>query len=160
MNFIYKNCCLCGYELKRYYRNADPLRSGVCCEQCFKREVIPAREAKIREWDKEKRLDFAAEENKYVKSEESTCPSGKVQYKTKVDAEYALYQCNRETNHGNMNRNEKHVYFCKLCNTFHLTSHDQLPNWKNRNNAVNFNLKSGARYIPTARKENWETVDC
>lgn len=49
------------------------------------------------------------------------CPTGKICYKTKIDAQFALYECTANKKHSN-NRNEKRVYFCPLCKQFHLTS--------------------------------------
>lgn len=59
------------------------------------------------------------------------CECGKICYKKKIDAEFALYKCER-TNQvkNNHNRKEKRVYFCQLCQCFHLTSQNKLPTWK------------------------------
>ena len=55
------------------------------------------------------------------------CPTGKVGYKTKIDAEYALYLCQYAAKHFDKNhkRKEKCVYFCQMCKMFHLTSRDK-----------------------------------
>lgn len=66
------------------------------------------------------------------------CANGKKCYKTKIDAEFALYQCDRSNRlFDNHNRQEKRVYFCPTCKHFHLTSQDkkQVLTWKNLNNA-------------------------
>ena len=58
------------------------------------------------------------------------CKTGKICYKTKVDAEFALYRCNRMNElNGNNNRHEKNVYFCQFCQCFHLTHKDKYPTW-------------------------------
>lgn len=64
------------------------------------------------------------------------CPTGKICYKTKIDAQFALYECTRNKMHSN-NRNEKRVYFCPLCKQFHLTSHaaTKIETWRDLNNA-------------------------
>ena len=42
-------------------------------------------------------------------------PSGKICYKTKIDAQFALYRCQKTNQlNGNNNRYEKNVYFCQL----------------------------------------------
>ena len=63
------------------------------------------------------------------------CTCGKICYPKKIDAQYALYECdfqNRQNN--NHERHEKRVYFCPLCKCFHLTHQDKLPTWKNYKN--------------------------
>ena len=147
------NCCLCGFELKHFSRSADPVKEGRCCMKCFLAEVVPARKAKIKQWEIEENqrpTDFIA------MKQESECPSGKICYKNKVDAEYALYTAGHARS---LNRREKLVYFCKLCNSFHLSSHDQLPSWRDRNRPNNHNLSKPCRYIPAPRQENWETEE-
>lgn len=59
------------------------------------------------------------------------CECGKICYKDKIDAQFALYKCesaNRLRN--NHNRQEQRIYFCQLCKCFHLTSQKKLPTWK------------------------------
>jgi hypothetical protein len=149
-----RECSICKFPLKHYYRNADPLTDGICCEKCFQYKVIPAREAKIRQWNLEAATKLSNPEIAERK-ENATCPTGKIGYKKKEDAEYALYMCKKQQREGTSIRNEKHIYFCKLCQEFHLTSHDQLPNWRNRNKPTNYNYSRPAKYIPVARQENW-----
>lgn len=148
-----KECSICKFPLKHYYRNADPLTDGICCEKCFQYKVIPAREAKIRQWNLEAATKLSNPEIAERK-ENATCPTGKIGYKKKEDAEYALYMCKKQQSEGTTIRNEKHIYFCKLCHEFHLTSHDPLPNWRNRNKKVNY-TPGPQRYTPVARQENW-----
>ena len=154
MGLIYNtNCCICGYELKHFSRSADPVKEGRCCLKCFKSEVVPARKKKIQEWaieEAQKKIDYDA------MKEQSECPTGKICYKTKVDAEYALYTSQASKMNGCNGRKEKLVYCCKLCGQFHLTSHDQLPSWRDRNKPTNYNYSRPAKYIPVARQENWE----
>lgn len=147
-----KICSICGYPLKHYFYKADPVKEGVCCKGCFDYKVYPARQAKIREWEAEKKIQFDAVDISELRTLKRTseCPSGKICYDTKVDAEYALYNAQK------LNRTEKSVYFCKLCRKFHLTSHDHLPTWRNRNKPTNFNYSRPAKYIPVQRQENWE----
>lgn len=149
-----QNCSICGFLLKHYFRKADPVTEGVCCDNCFRTRVIPAREAKIREWRREE----ANQATGFIPVAEmkvnSTCPSGKIGYKKKEDAEYALLMCNRSKQNGYEDRKEKYVYFCKLCGQFHLTSHDQLPSWRDRNKKSNYQ-PGPQRYTPVARKEEW-----
>lgn len=145
------NCCICGFELKHFSRSADPVKDGRCCIKCFWAEVVPARKAKIKQWEAEE----AQQRTDYLElKEKSECPSGKICYKTKVDAEYALYTAKHEGK-TTSSRKEKLVYFCRLCNQFHLSSHDNMPTWKTRNLPTNFNQKAAARYTPSPRKENW-----
>lgn len=63
------------------------------------------------------------------------CLTGKIQYKTKIDAEYALYQIKRKYLN-DISRKEQRVYFCPLCKSFHLTSQtkNKIITWKNLNN--------------------------
>jgi hypothetical protein len=147
-----KICSICGYPLKHYFYKADPVKEGVCCKGCFDCKVYPARQAKIREWEAEKKIQFDAVDISELRTLKLTseCPSGKICYETKVDAEYALYNARK------LNRTEKSAYFCKLCHKFHLTSHDNLPTWRDRNRPTNFNYSRPAKYIPVARQENWE----
>lgn len=156
-------CSLCGYPLTRFYRRADPVCDGVCCQRCFAERVIPARAAKVKAWEDEERRFREWEDGGNRNSSkpavreqmkpQSECPTGKICYKKKEDAEFALYECRRNSQHSNA-RNEKSVYFCQLCGSFHLTSHDRLPSWSDRNRAVNYK-NSPFRYIPPARQENW-----
>lgn len=150
-----RECSICKFPLKHYHRNADPLTDGICCEKCFQYKVIPAREAKIRQWNLEAATKPSNPEIAELK-ENATCPTGKIGYKKKEDAEYALYMCKKQQMEGTAIRNEKHIYFCKLCQEFHLTSHDQLPSWRDRNKPTNYNYSRPAKYIPVARQENWK----
>lgn len=149
-----QNCSICGFLLKHYFRKADPVTEGVCCDNCFRTRVIPAREAKIREWRREEANQATGFIPVAEMKENSTCPSGKIGYKKKEDAEYALLMCNRSKQNGYEYRKEKYVYFCKLCGQFHLTSHDQLPSWRDRNKKSNYQ-PGPQRYTPVARKEEW-----
>ena len=150
-----RECSICKFPLKHYYRKADPVvENGVCCEKCFQYEVIPAREAKIRQWRLEAATKLSNPESVSERKENATCPTGKIGYKKKEDAEYALYMCNKSQREGSDTRKEKSVYFCKICQEFHLTSHDQLPNWRNRNKKVNY-TPGPQRYTPVARQEDW-----
>lgn len=149
-----QNCSICGFLLKHYFRKADPITEGVCCDNCFRTRVIPAREAKIREWRREEANQATGFIPVVEMKENSTCPSGKIGYKKKEDAEYALLMCNRSKQNGYEDRKEKYVYFCKLCGQFHLTSHDQLPSWRDRNKKSNYQ-PGPQRYTPVARKEEW-----
>jgi len=36
-------CCLCGIEIRDYGNNASPVKDGVCCDDCNRQKVIPAR---------------------------------------------------------------------------------------------------------------------
>lgn len=36
-------CCLCGIEFAGHGNNAQPLKSGLCCDGCNMIVVIPAR---------------------------------------------------------------------------------------------------------------------
>jgi hypothetical protein len=38
-----KRCCLCGDKIKGYGNNAQPVEKGICCDECNKVKVIPAR---------------------------------------------------------------------------------------------------------------------
>lgn len=59
------------------------------------------------------------------------CECGKVCYPKKIDAQFALYECEAAGRLKNdHDRHEQRVYFCKLCNCFHLTSKPKLPRWK------------------------------
>lgn len=151
-----KICSVCGFPLKIYYFNADPLSDGVCCQKCFQTRVVPAREEKIAKWERESKRAFSPMLSIDEKKEDSVCPTKKVCYEKKEDAEFALYLCNKENKNGDGERQEKHIYFCKLCNKFHLTSHDQLPSWRDRNKKNNYNYSRPAKYIPAPRQENWE----
>ena len=153
MEITYNSCSICGFDLKHFSRSADPVYPGKrCCIKCFKKDVIPARKAKIKEWEIEENMKTTDFQELKEKSE---CPSGKICYKKKEDAEYALYTSGYQREHGSGSRREKLVYFCKLCNQFHLTSHDQLPSWRDRNKPTNYNYSRPAKYIPVARQENW-----
>lgn len=36
-------CCLCGRKFTGWGNNAEPLKSGRCCNECNDTKVIPAR---------------------------------------------------------------------------------------------------------------------
>jgi hypothetical protein len=36
-------CVICGCEIKGYGNNAEPVKSGRCCDTCNATKVIPAR---------------------------------------------------------------------------------------------------------------------
>lgn len=153
MEIQYNSCSICGFDLKHFSRSADPVAPGKrCCLKCFNYTVVPARKAKIKEWEIEENLKVT--DFKEIKVE-SECPTGKICYKKKEDAEYALYTAGYLRQHGYENRREKLVYFCKLCNQFHLSSHDKLPSWRDRNLPTNYNCKRPLKYTPEARQENW-----
>jgi hypothetical protein len=38
-----KVCCICGKEFEGWGNNAQPVKDGVCCDECNRSEVIPAR---------------------------------------------------------------------------------------------------------------------
>lgn len=44
-----KTCCLCGKEFKGYGNNAGPVADGICCDDCNRDKVIPARVAAWKE---------------------------------------------------------------------------------------------------------------
>ena len=44
-----KKCCLCKKELKGYGNNAEPLKNGVCCDDC-NIKVIEARLRRVGKW--------------------------------------------------------------------------------------------------------------
>jgi hypothetical protein len=62
------------------------------------------------------------------------CVNGKKCYKTKVDAEFALYKC--QSSKRDNTHKEKRVYFCPTCKYFHLTSQEKKKTitWKSLNN--------------------------
>lgn len=71
-------------------------------------------------------------------------PSGKICYKTKIDAQFALYRCQRTNQlNGNNNLYEKNVYFCQLCQNFHLTHQDKHPTWKQYEKLYEQRMKEG-----------------
>lgn len=39
----YHKCCICGLDFLGYGNNAEPIKSGICCDDCNRREVLPAR---------------------------------------------------------------------------------------------------------------------
>ena len=148
-----KVCSICGFPLKHFWRNADPIKNDICCDRCFTEKVVPAREEKIRKWNAEERLRETLVENKgKVEQVDTGCPTGKIRYKSKVDAEFALYKCGVKQSG---NRHEKAVYFCQQCQSFHLTSHDLLPSWKDRNRPGNYVNPGPAKYVPTSRDVDW-----
>lgn len=38
-----KTCCLCKKKYSGYGNNAQPLKTGVCCDSCNSTKVIPER---------------------------------------------------------------------------------------------------------------------
>lgn len=48
----------------------------------------------------------------------------KRRYKDKISAMFALASCRKEDAKGN--RQEKRIYFCNICNAYHLTSKDKM----------------------------------
>ena len=38
-----KNCCLCNKKIKGRQYLSEPIKNGVCCEQCSIHKVLPAR---------------------------------------------------------------------------------------------------------------------
>lgn len=42
-----KTCCLCGKPYSGYGNNASPLKDGLCCDECNRKKVVPARLACI-----------------------------------------------------------------------------------------------------------------
>ena len=38
-----KKCCICGKPLTGFGNNAEPVRAGICCDDCNANIVIPAR---------------------------------------------------------------------------------------------------------------------
>jgi hypothetical protein len=66
-----------------------------------------------------------------MKNTYEKCECGKICYKTKIDAQFALYKCEAASRLKNdHNRHEQRIYFCPLCQTFHLTSKAKLPTWR------------------------------
>lgn len=49
------------------------------------------------------------------------CPLKKKKYKDKISAMFALSQCRKVGNY-NAKRNEKRIYYCAICKSYHLTS--------------------------------------
>lgn len=46
-------CCFCGKELDYCSsNNAEPVRAGVCCDECNWKHVIPARMAELAKHEK------------------------------------------------------------------------------------------------------------
>lgn len=45
MNDKTHTCCLCGKEFEGYGNNADPVADGICCDECNRAKVVPARVA-------------------------------------------------------------------------------------------------------------------
>lgn len=41
-------CCICGEKIEGYGHNAEPVKSGRCCDVCNIKVVIPARIKQIR----------------------------------------------------------------------------------------------------------------
>lgn len=39
----YHKCVICGLDFLGYGNNAEPLKKGICCDDCFRREVLPVR---------------------------------------------------------------------------------------------------------------------
>lgn len=72
-----------------------------------------------------------------INKEQNMGECGKISYKTKIDAEYALVMIqSRAKKCGNDKRQENRVYFCQKCKMFHLTSHEKNTlTWKDLNNA-------------------------
>ena len=62
------------------------------------------------------------------------CKTGKICYKTKVDAEFALYRRGKLRNEGKTDRQEKYCYHCLFCGNFHLTKQPQLETWNSYHN--------------------------
>lgn len=38
-----KKCCFCKIIIKEFGNNAEPIKKGVCCDECNKNIVIPIR---------------------------------------------------------------------------------------------------------------------
>lgn len=38
-----KICCICNNEITTRPNNAEPYKKGICCDECNKKFVIPAR---------------------------------------------------------------------------------------------------------------------
>ena len=38
-----KICCICNKEFEGYGNNAQPVKDGVCCDECNEKFVVPAR---------------------------------------------------------------------------------------------------------------------
>ena len=45
-------CCICGKEITGYTNNAEPVKKGICCNECNTKFVIPARLKQINEESK------------------------------------------------------------------------------------------------------------
>ena len=41
-------CCICGKEYTHWGNNAEPVKSGRCCDECNATRVIPARIEELR----------------------------------------------------------------------------------------------------------------
>lgn len=36
-------CCICGKQIEGFGNNAEPIKEGVCCDECNIKVVIPER---------------------------------------------------------------------------------------------------------------------
>ena len=59
-----KKCVICGKEFVGYGNNAEPVKSGACCDECNAKVVVPARLKKLRLVKKNENLDNAKVEDK------------------------------------------------------------------------------------------------
>lgn len=49
-----KKCCICKKEFDGFSNNANPIKNGICCDECNMRKVIPRRLKSLRKLEQEK----------------------------------------------------------------------------------------------------------